>query len=128
MLKTIKNLFNGRCTANRFFLNLCVVLLIDFILIVSFSMLTGKLPQKTQTTLALATVTPLLLYFQILFLALVVRRLHDLNKNFLWACLLLIPIVNSFFFLWLLLAKSVEPNLYGETSEKGFLSELFTGP
>lgn len=127
MIKLLKNLFYGRCSANRFFLNLCVVLIIDLVTIVGFSMLTINLPSRIQTILALSIVTPLLLYFQLLFLGLVVRRLHDLNKNFLWAGLLLIPVVNSLFFLWLLLAKSVEPNLFGETSDKGFLKELFTG-
>lgn len=54
-------------------------------------------------------------------ISLLVKRLHDLDKGGLWALIMLIPIVNFFFGLYLLFAKGTDGyNQYGEDPLKNF--------
>ena len=48
-------------------------------------------------------------------ISLIVKRLHDLDKNGLFVLISLIPLVNALFGLYLLLAKGTDgPNRFGE--------------
>ena len=61
---------------------------------------------------AVSTVVSFLWF--VVYICLVIRRLHDLNKKELFAVLAIIPMVNFFFGIYLLLAKgTVGYNQYG---------------
>ena len=53
--------------------------------------------------------------------SLVVKRLHDLDKGGLWALIMIIPIIDFFFGLYLLFAKGTNGyNQYGEDPLQSF--------
>ncbi len=53
--------------------------------------------------------------------SLIIKRLHDLDKGGLWALIMLIPIVDFFFGLYLLFAKGTDGNnQYGADPLKTF--------
>ena len=53
--------------------------------------------------------------------SLVVKRLHDLDKGGLWALIMIIPIIDFFFGLYLLFAKGTDGyNQYGEDPLQSF--------
>ena len=47
-------------------------------------------------------------------IALIVRRLHDINKSGWYYFMVLIPIAGPFIFLYYMVTDCVEPNNYGE--------------
>lgn len=53
--------------------------------------------------------------------SLIIKRLHDLDKGGLWALIMLIPIVDFFFGLYLLFAKGTDGyNRFGEDPLQNF--------
>lgn len=130
--------FKGRVDRKSFFLGLIVNSLVTtIILVVAFKV--SNLLYQPESPLILKFVDVIAIFliyleFLIFSLSLYARRLHDFGKSGWWTLLLLVPIINIIFFVYLVVKRGDEDsNKYGEKHSfmdrrlfKGFVVILLT--
>ena len=94
--------FKGRSDRREYIIFIIITWIVWFVL----GLLSGLLRNVAVLSWILWVVSAVIWIFTfIAFIAIVVRRLHDIGKSGWWALLLLIPVVNIIFVIYLAIAK-----------------------
>lgn len=100
--------YSGRATRADYWWFVLANLIIYVILLVITSALAAALPDNPAPSGIFASLTGLYGFAQILpSLALSVRRMHDIGKQWYWIFISLVPCIGGFWFLYLTIQPSV---------------------
>ena len=111
-IKAVFLSLNGRLSASAFVVSTVILMVISFMSYFILLPMCLLLPHPIKGLVMIGYI--LMLWWS--FIAINVKRLHDLDRSGWLFLLVLIPLLNIFFFLYLIFAKGKQtPNRFGKT-------------